>query len=161
MVRATREMIEAELRDPRELAEMLNVALPGEWPPPESDEASLRWMLGLLQDPGAVEWGMHYFVLRTEDGATLAGNGGYTGPPEDGTVEIGYSVAVELQRRGIATDAVGQLVDLAFERGVITVIANTLPGLEPSIGVLRKLGFTRTEPCRDGVITFALVESAR
>ena len=160
LLRATAEMIEAELRGPREIGELLGMELPDQWPPAENDEQSFRWMLKLLEDPANAEWGMHYFVVTTGEGRTLAGTGGYTGPPNQGTVEIGYSVAADLQRRGIATEATRLLVESAFARGVTTVVANTLPHLEASIGVLDKLGFEQVPPSREGVITFALVQSA-
>src|SRR5215831_20487735 len=49
------------------------------------------------------EWGPQLFF--GEDGA-LVGNGGWKGPPEQGTAELGYAVAPSRQRRGIATAAV-------------------------------------------------------
>ena len=73
----------------------------------------------------------------------LVGAGGYKGRPSpEGTVEIGYSIVPEYQRRGLATEAAAALVARAFcDTRVNRVIAETLPKLAPSIGVLRKNGF--------------------
>jgi RimJ/RimL family protein N-acetyltransferase len=57
-------------------------------------------------------------------------------------VEIGYSVLPEFRRQGYATEAAQGLIARAFAHpGVALVIAETLPDLFPSIGVLRKIGF--------------------
>ena len=49
------------------------------------------------------QWGPHLFF--GDDGA-LIGNGGWKGPPADGTAELGYAVAPARQGRGIATAVV-------------------------------------------------------
>ena len=64
-------------------------------------------------------------------------------PSEDGTVEIGYGVVAEHQRRGYATETVRAFLAHAFvSPKVRRVIAETYPHLAPSIGVLEKCGFT-------------------
>ena len=87
---------------------------------------------------------------------TLVGVVGYKGMPKDGTVEVGYGIVAEHQRRGYATEATRALVDQAFATpGVTRVIAETLPGLAPSIGVLEKLKFTLIgEGSEPGVIRY-------
>jgi RimJ/RimL family protein N-acetyltransferase len=74
----------------------------------------------------------------------------------DGAVEIGYSVVPSWQRRGVATEACKALIEGAWGRGARAVVAHTLPELEPSIGVLRKLGFSRAASQEPGVIAFEL-----
>ena len=76
----------------------------------------------------------------------LIGNGGYKGPPtSDGTVEIGYSIVEPYQRKGFGSEAARGLVDHAFQYpSVKRVIAETLPYLASSIGVLMKNGFRLT-----------------
>jgi len=98
----------------------------------------------------------------------LIGNGGYKGPPDDagrGMIEIGYSVVSGRQRRGYATEACRALVDRAFaDRRVEVVVAHTLPHLEPSIGVMRKLGmsFVRRfiDPTDGEVVRYELTRAA-
>jgi ribosomal-protein-alanine N-acetyltransferase len=75
---------------------------------------------------------------------TVVGLGGFTGPPDDGCVEIGYSIAPGHRGRGHATEAARRWIGLARARGVTLVCAHTLAGENPSTAVLRRLGFRRT-----------------
>ncbi len=75
---------------------------------------------------------------------TVVGLGGFTGPPTDGSVEIGYSIAPAHRGRGHATEAARRWVDIATARGVTLVCAHTLAEENPSTAVLRRLGFRRT-----------------
>lgn len=143
LVRATAEILRADMVGPEALGTALGavVPVPG-WPPGEWDEGALRWMLDALES-GRISagWGSWYFV-RADDRA-LVGAGGFTGDPdESGTAEIGYSVVERFQRQGYATEAALGLVAYAFaDPAVRRVTAETLPHLEASLGVLRKLGF--------------------
>jgi ribosomal-protein-alanine N-acetyltransferase len=96
---------------------------------------------------------MHFVLLRTAARPILVGSVGYKGPPDEtGTVEIGYGIVSVERRAGFATEAAGGLVP-AWTR----VIAETLPELEGSIGVLRKCGFRLLgEGSEPGVIRFEL-----
>ena len=94
--------------------------------------------------PGSAGWWLYYAVVTDSPSPTLVGSVGYKGPPADGVVEIGYSVVPSWQRRGLATEASRALIESAWERGAEVVIAHTFEHLEPSIGVLRKLGFERS-----------------
>jgi RimJ/RimL family protein N-acetyltransferase len=71
-------------------------------------------------------------------------------------VEIGYSVVSSGRRHGLATEASRLPVASAWERGAGTITANTLPDLEPSIAVLRKLGSEPSESPAPGILRFAL-----
>jgi ribosomal-protein-alanine N-acetyltransferase len=74
----------------------------------------------------------------------VIGLGGFTGPPTDGSVEIGYSIAPAHRGRGHATEAARRWLDIATDRGVTLVCAHTLAEENPSTAVLRRLGFRRT-----------------
>jgi len=146
LIPGTQALLEAELVGREAVQELLGIAVPKAWPPPLFDAPAVEWTLAQLsRDDGFGTWGFHYFVLRELPGGGgpgAVGAGGYKGAPADGAVEVDYSVLPEFQRRGFATEAAGGLVDRAFEdEGVQRVIAETLPGLIPSIGVLVKLGF--------------------
>ena len=91
-------------------------------------------------------WGVHLFF--DSDGA-LVGNGGWKGPPIDGVVELGYAVAPERQRRGIATRAVRELVSRARAAKVRLVVAHTLPETSASTTVLTRCGFVQTSETVD------------
>ena len=108
-------------------------------------------------------WWLHFVVLpRGVAGRTLIGSAGYKGPPSaDGTVEVGDGIVRVHQRQGYASEAVRALLSHAFALPVVQlVIAETLPELALSIGVLRKCGFRLigggSEP---GVIRFELTRA--
>ncbi|GAA4881922.1 GNAT family N-acetyltransferase [Actinomycetospora straminea] len=82
-----------------------------------------------------------WFTHLVVDGTEVVGLGGFTGPPTDGEIEIGYSVAPSRQGRGIATAAVGQWLERAERGGVRRVRAHTLPQENASTTVLRRHGF--------------------
>jgi len=154
LVPATPELVDAELRDPAEMAALIGVTVPPDWPPLHVDRDVLLWARERLADPISHGWLLHYIV---HDG-TLAGSCGYTGPPTDGQVEIGYSVVPSFQRRGIASEAAAGLVDEAWRRGVVRVFAQTLPPPDgdASIAVLRRLGFTDAPAREPGAAGYVL-----
>ena len=92
-------------------------------------------------------WGTQLF-FDDEDGA-LVGMGGFTGPPVDGTAELGYAIAPARQGRGLATAVVAVLLGRAREAGLEQVIAHTLPEENASTSVLVKNGFVRAGEAHD------------
>ncbi|WP_345381305.1 GNAT family protein [Pseudonocardia yuanmonensis] len=93
------------------------------------------------------EWSSHLIV--DPDSALVVGLGGYTGPPRDGAVEIGYSVAPGHRGRGHATAAAAAWIASARARGATRVIAHTLAEEGPSTAVLRRCGLTRVAQLQD------------
>ena len=93
------------------------------------------------------EWYSHLII--DVDANTLVGFGGYKGPPTDGEVEIGYSVAPSHQRRGHATAAAQLLIEQARAAGVTRVCAFTLPESNASTRVLTRCGLTMVEVVED------------
>jgi [ribosomal protein S5]-alanine N-acetyltransferase len=92
-------------------------------------------------------WLTHLIV----EGGSVVGMGGFTGPPRDGEVEIGYQVAPARRGRGVATAAVRAWVGRARAAGVRRVVARTDPAsgtVDASDAVLRRVGFSR-DPGRD------------
>ena len=156
LVPATPALVDLELAHQDRLAEELNVDVPSDWPPEHHDAETLRFTRKALEHRNAAGWWLHY-VLHTEaTRRTLVGIAGYKGPPSEGVVEIGYSIVPSWRRRGLATEACGALIEAAWQRGAGVVRAHTLPHLEASIRVLRKLGFAPSEPPEPGVLAFAL-----
>jgi RimJ/RimL family protein N-acetyltransferase len=153
---ATPQLAELELGDPEQLALELRVAPPPDWPPEHHGVNRLRFLRARLDEPGAAGWWLHYVVYTDAPRPTLAGVAGYKGPPSAGVVEIGYSIVPSWRRRGLATEACRALIEAAWARGASVVVAHTLPHLEPSIRVLRKLGFAAAEPPEPGVLAFRL-----
>jgi [ribosomal protein S5]-alanine N-acetyltransferase len=139
LVPATVPLLNA-LNDDRTLfSELIGSPVPGGWP--EFPEAIGFTLEHLQNAPEAYRsWSMQFFI----DQATgrLVGSGGFAAPPADRTVEIGYEVAPEWRGRRFGTAAARALVERAVAGGEVDhVIAHTLPGPNPSTGVLVSLGF--------------------
>lgn len=145
LVPATARLVRSAMTGSGALAGDLGASVPASWPPLHLDATSLQFTLDRLSaDPAQQGWWMYFIILAAPRGdRVLAGTAGFAGPPSaDGVVEIGYSVVEEHQRRGIATEAVLGLVQHALRTPAVQrVVAHTLPGLAPSIGVLVKCGF--------------------
>ena len=145
LLAATLEVLRAELENAKALGAVLGAEAPGDWPPEHYDGDAIRYMIALQErEPAALEWGFRYFALKAP--RRLVGAGGFTGPAKEGVIEIGYSIVPSAQRQGLASEAANGLIARAFAQPHIErVIAHTLPGLTPSIGVLERCGF-----CFDG-----------
>jgi [ribosomal protein S5]-alanine N-acetyltransferase len=103
--------------------------------------------LGALRSGMPPEWFSHLIIDGERN--VVVGLGGFTGPPSDGVVEVGYSVAPAHRGRGHATEAVRLWIDRAARAGVPLVRAHTLAEEGPSTTVLAKLGFTRVAEIDD------------
>jgi len=164
LVPAGAELLEAALAGVEPLAQALHARVPASWPPEYMDGAALEYTRDrLVAAPEDAAWWMYFVVLPEAGSRLLIGTAGYKGPPsEDGTVEVGYSIVRDHQRRGYATEAVHGLVRHAFAHPAVRrVIAETLPELTPSMGVLRKSGFDLIgEGSEPGVIRFELTRTS-
>lgn len=162
LVPATIGLIYAALEENTDaLSAGLGAVVPSSWPPEFLDRDAFLYVLERLKEaPEQAEWWFYFVLLRGNGVArALIGSAGYKGSPsEDGTVEIGYGIVQDQQRRGYASEAAQGLIDRAFSLpNVNWVIAETLPELEGSIGVLRKLSFVLIESGSEpGVIRFEL-----
>ena len=156
LVPATIATITAELEAADEFGGMIDANVPADWPPEHHDSDTLAFWRDALRRPGAAGWWLHYALVSGSSRATLVGSVGYKGPPVDGVVEIGYSIVESWRRQGLATEACRALIESAWHRGAEAVVAHTLEGLEPSIGVLIKLGFAQSDPPEPGILAFTL-----
>jgi RimJ/RimL family protein N-acetyltransferase len=123
----------------------LPYTVPPDWPDAH-DGRFLRLRLRQLRaDPSRADWGVAAMVLR--DGRELIGHIGFHGPPGVNArrvadaVELGYTVFPEHRRRGYATEAVRAMLGYARERGVHRFLASVAPENEPSLRLVRGLGF--------------------
>lgn len=151
LVPATVDYLNLEEISGSALASALAVANPPSWPPEENGPEIREWFRRELRAaPENAEWYAWYVIGMVDGVETLAGTCGYKGPPNgDGMVEIGYSIVPELRRRGFAAAAVRLLCEQARRRGVSIVLADTLPALVASQGVLIKTGFRRIGNVQD------------
>ncbi len=164
LIPATVEILRAELRGPLELQALLGAEVPGTWPPDLYDADAIHFTIARLEEQvEPTSWWFHYFIRKATptSPAVVIGAGGYKGPPQAGTVEVGYSVLPEHRRQGYASEATRGLVAHAFAHPEVTrVIAHTLPELAPSIGVLEKCNFRFIgEGTEEGAICFELMRT--
>jgi len=121
----------------------LPFAVPADWPD-EHDARFLRMRLRQLgEQPERIDWPVYAIVREGE----MVGHIGYHGPPgvnarnAEGAVEVGYTVFPEHRRQGIAGEAVRGVLARTSERGVERVIASVAPDNDPSLALVRRLGF--------------------
>ncbi|MFC1417638.1 GNAT family N-acetyltransferase [Streptacidiphilus cavernicola] len=108
---------------------------------------------GGVYDPG---WGA-FAIVRLADGAAVGG-AGFHGPPDEGSVEIGYDLAESARGQGFATEAVRLLTGYALAApGVSRVLAHTEPANTASQAVLLRAGFVRDGDSEDGLPRFVLL----
>ena len=140
--------IEAVLDDRRaEAAALLDVELPEEFPS-EGERGFLGLRLRQMdKDDRFQTWCPNAVVL---DGKMI-GHAGYHGPPgvnstqNPDAVEYGYKIFPAWRGHGYATHAAVMLMDLAEERaGIRHFVLAVAPDNDPSLAIVRKLGFVRT-----------------
>ena len=97
-----------------------------------------------------------------EDGSgDVVGGIGFHGPPrQDGSVEVGYSVAYSRQRRGYATAALLKMVQIAEDAGAQLLEARAAPANAASRRVLEKAGFSYRD-LADGYVRYACRSRSR
>lgn len=80
-----------------------------------------------------------FLVLEDE---VVVGDVGWFGPPdEDGTCEVGWGLAPSARGRGVATEAVRQLLEWVHGQGARWVRAEVRPDNAPSLALAARLGF--------------------
>ncbi len=158
LVPVTLAMVDAALAGNAALQAELGVRVPDSWPHEFLDADAWNWMRERLTEPGYDDaWWMYFATVNHEYGPHLVGSCGYKGPPDDdATVEIGYGMVPEQRLKGYAAEMAGALVARAFaESPVRRVIAETMPELVGSIGVLKRCGFTQVDGASEpGAIRF-------
>jgi RimJ/RimL family protein N-acetyltransferase len=83
--------------------------------------------------------------LVLHDGLVV-GDCGWFGPPDEtGEVEIGYGLAPSARGKGLGAATVSALLVWVREQGATGVRAEVLPGNEPSLRLLARLGFELVE----------------
>jgi len=104
---------------------------------------------GLLHRAGPAAWAEddgvwgHRQVVERASGAVVGGIG-FSGPPDEGEVEVGYGIVPSRRGRGYATEAVQSMVSMAWADPAVTAVAaSTDVGNVASQRVLEKAGFRR------------------
>lgn len=166
LIPASIELLRAALDGPETLGACLHAVVPSGWPPDHLDAAAIQYTIDRVSESDSQDGWWGYFVLlrTTDSNRTLIGCVGYKGPPDSNSgVEVGYGIVHSHRRQGYASEAVMALIERAFSQAnVERVIAETKPGLTPSIGVLDKCGFRFVgDGSEPGVIRYELKRGER
>ena len=152
LIPATAALVRAEIGGREELARLLGASVPDNWPP-EALADALPTFLGWLEAaPDCAGWFSWYALAKREGPGPppLMASGGFSGPPQDGTVEIGYSVLPQYEGQGYATEMVTGLAQCAMEQpGVVRVAAEMEWANPASVRVLLKAGFAPSGRARE------------
>lgn len=144
LVPATASLVRAEIEDRAAFARLLAATIPANWPPELLTDA-LPWFHQQLEaDPAKRGWLCWYGLTPGEspEPDTLIASGGFTGPPHEETVEIGYSVLPQFQGQGYATEMMRALTEWAWEQpGIERIVAEARADNTPSVRLLTRLGF--------------------
>jgi len=143
------QLIEALLEGQREeTARLGGFAIAAAFP----DEHDRRFLALRLrqtkEDPDRGPWYVRAIVLPGEQ-REMIGHIGFHGPPgvnsrrDPEAVEVGYTIFPDHRRRGFATEAVRGLIAAASAQGVRCFIASVGPENEPSLAIMRRLGFVQ------------------
>jgi RimJ/RimL family protein N-acetyltransferase len=97
--------------------------------------------------PSAPEPWTQYAIVERASGLSVGGVG-FHREPIDGAVEVGYGIAPVARGRGLVTEALRALLEVADAHGV-AVVAETDDGNVASERVLERCGFARVRHERD------------
>lgn len=156
LVPATEEILTAEAAEDRELLGfLLGAQIPYNWPPDMFKGAIPLFLKELHERPERLGW-LAWYWLRKEpmpEKPTLIGDGGFKGEPDaSGTVEIGYSILPQFEKRGYATEGSKGLIEFACSHPAVRrVVAQVDPQNIGSVRVLEKLNFALTAEGKDSL----------
>ena len=149
--------LEALLTGRRSDAErLLGVPIPEEWPGEILHAAKLR-RDQMRADPSTQPWLLRAMVLRTTHPLAVGSINFHAPPDARGAVEVGYSTLEPYRRRGYAREAVLAFFGWARHQGARTFVASVSPGNDPSLGLIRSLGFEQTGEQWDDIDGLELV----
>lgn len=90
------------------------------WPLSDLLEAVPVMFNDLSDDPSSLGWHAWAVVLRGT--SEVIGDVGFKGPPDEGTVEIGFSIMPEHRGKGYATEAVVELIRYVKGTGKVRAV---------------------------------------
>jgi [ribosomal protein S5]-alanine N-acetyltransferase len=130
------------------LGELLDVETPKAWTTFDDMMDALPFFYNAFKENGNY-WGS-FFTIHKADRQLLGTCGYKGGPTEEATVEIGYEIEARYRQQGLASEAAKGLIDFALQHADIKkVMAHTLAHDNPSVSVLKKLGFQFAQELND------------
>ena len=104
---------------------------------PQKGDVAATQYASPLKASGDVAWSQQWLIVVDD---VVAGTIGFKGEPVDHELEVGYGVAPSLRRRGVASEALRQLLDKVSGHG-FRVKAETSWWNVGSQHVVKKVGF--------------------
>lgn len=130
------------------LGELLNVETPTAWTTFSDMEDALPFFYNSFKENGNY-WGS-FFTIHKADKRLLGTCGFKDAPNEENIIEIGYEIEASYRQKGLASEVAKGLIDFAFSHENVTaVMAHTLAHENPSVSVLKKLGFQFVKELHD------------
>jgi [ribosomal protein S5]-alanine N-acetyltransferase len=143
LIAITPEMLKSELADDRRLGELIQAAVPANWPPVDWEPHVLDFILTQFREhPEQIGW-HRYVIFRHPDGvrSLIGALGAFSKGVPPSECEIGYSILPPFEGRGFATEGTRALITYLREDARInSIIAHTFPHLAGSIRVMEKCG---------------------
>ena len=142
LVPANAEIAQADAQDSDDLGPMLGVVVPRSWPPELFGDHREHLAEILQQRPSEFGW-WSWYITYSIDGlpaGTLVGSVGFAGPPDaENHVQIGYAILKDYRGQGFATEALGGLIDWAFENtDVQRISGETFADMPVSVSVMAR-----------------------
>jgi ribosomal-protein-alanine N-acetyltransferase len=143
LIAITPEMLRSEQADDQRLGELIQSAIPTNWPPVDWEPHVLDFILAQFHEhPEQIGW-HRYVVFRHPDGARslIGALGAFSKGVPPSECEIGYSILTPFEGRGFATEGTRALIAyLRQDERINSIIAHTFPQLTGSIRVMEKCG---------------------
>ncbi|HEY0743883.1 MAG TPA: GNAT family N-acetyltransferase [Chryseosolibacter sp.] len=149
--------------DPKALAENLNIDYLERQSDPATakdvEEAIEFWINNTAAYPNQFEWFTNWEIILARENVAIGGIGFAGLPDEEGKTMVGYGLDVRFHGQGIATEALGALIEWGFYNPNLNrIIADTPVKHIASQKVLQKNNFVETHRDID-LIHWSLVRS--
>ena len=82
---------------------------------------------GVERNPEHSDWYTHWLILDRYSRVTIGGIGLSGRPDHIGHTQVGYFVDAKRRRQGVATEALGALLDWAFQEPTLTMVVAYTP----------------------------------
>jgi ribosomal-protein-alanine N-acetyltransferase len=145
LIAITPEMMRSEQANDHRLGELIQCAIPTNWPPIDWEPHVFDFVLAQFDEhPEQIGWHRYVSFDPPHGVRTLIGSLGASSKLANAAeCEIGYSILPPFEGRGFATEGTMALIDyLRGNQQLTSVIAHTFPSIPGSIRVMEKCGLT-------------------
>ena len=143
LIAITPELLRADQAGGAEFGRLLACTIPANWPPVDWEPHVFDILFAQFERfPEQMAWHRYIALQQPEGARQLIGmTGAFWLEDKPAQCEVGYSVLPPFEGRGLATEAVQELIRLiAEDERIESVLAHTFPTLPGSIRVMEKCG---------------------